>query len=166
MSDSEASSILPASAQYHIGIMSHDPAATMDALTKASGYVWAEEIGGPVTVELPDGETVIELKAWYSVTEPRLEVVQAIPDSVWTPVADSDIHHFGYWVEDVVKTCAGLEEQGYEIEVLGKRPGGPAYWAYLRKPSLPRVEVVSSALRPMMEQYFATGRIPAAARPK
>ncbi len=132
----------------------------MDELTKSFGYEWGEEIGAPTTVELPDGERVIQLRAWYSTTEPRLEVVQAIADSVWWPVADSDIHHLGYWSDDVAQTCTGLQERGYVMEVAGKRPDGQLYWAYMRKPSLPRVEVVSSQLRPLMEGYFATGRVP------
>lgn len=129
--------LLPASSQYHIGIMSEDPAATMDELTKSFGYEWGEEIGAPTTVELPDGERVIQLRAWYSTTEPRLEVVQAIADSVWWPVADSDIHHLGYWSDDVAQTCTGLQERGYVMEVAGKRPDGQLYWATCVSPRCP-----------------------------
>lgn len=131
----------------------------MAELTRTQGYEWCEEIGGHVSVWLPDGPTEINLRAWYSKTVPHLEVVQAIPGTVWSPAAGSGIHHLGYWVEDVAYSLALLEAEGYVREAAGVRPDGQPYWAYLRHPEGIRVELVSQALQPTMERYFENGTV-------
>ena len=163
MAESERGPLIAAADQYHVGIIVDDPAATMAKLTDLLGYQWADQIGGQVTVSLPDGDTVIETRAWYSMTTPRLEVVQAIPGTLWSR-ASSGIHHFGYWVDDVAATIKALEAAGYVLEAAGKRPDGQPYWAYLCGPAEsaaagPRLEVVSRQLQPTMERYFATGSV-------
>jgi len=128
--------LLDAEDHYHVGIVSDDPAATMARLTELLGYQWADPIGGPVSVSLPgadgkdgggeDRDTTVEIRAWYSVTTPRLEVVQSIPGTVWSR-ADSGLHHFGYWVDDVAATIEALEAEGYGREAVGKLPNGQPY---------------------------------------
>lgn len=164
----EPASLLSAADQYHAGIVVDDPVATMAQLTDMLGYEWADEIGGRITVSLPDGDRQIEMRAWYSKTTPRLEVVQSHPGTVWTR-ADSGLHHVGYWAGDVPATIAGLEKRGYTLEAAGKLPDGQPYWAYLQPPAGqapagggaagPRLEIVSRTLQPMMERYFETGSV-------
>jgi hypothetical protein len=154
----EQDSLLSAGDQYHVGIVVDDPAATMAQLTGLLGYEWADPIGGTITVSLPDGDTEIAMRAWYSKTTPRLEVVQSHPGTVWSR-ADSGLHHFGYWVDDVTATISDLEKHGYSLEAAGKRPDGQPYWAYLSGPAGPRLEVVSRQLQPIMEHYFETGSV-------
>jgi hypothetical protein len=163
MAEGDQGPLLNAEDQYHVGIVSDDPAATMARLTDLLGYQWADPIGGPVSVGLPDGDTTVEIRAWYSVTTPRLEVVQSIPGTVWSR-ADSGLHHFGYWVDDVAATVDALEAGGYVREAVGKLPNGQPYWAYLSGPAGsgpagPRLEVVSRQLQPIMERYFTTGSV-------
>ena len=43
------------------------------------------------------------MKMAYSKSEPRLEIIQSIPGTVWEP-ADSGVHHIGYWSDDVGQT--------------------------------------------------------------
>jgi hypothetical protein len=149
--------------QFHAGIVVDDPAAVMAELSASFGYEWCDQIGGIVSVELPEGEIKIDLRAWYSRSErsePRIEIVQSIPGSVvWTPAEGSGIHHLGYWVADVAARSAVLEEAGYQLEARGVRPGGIPYWAYLRHPSGIRVELVSTGMRPIMESYFENGTV-------
>jgi hypothetical protein len=154
----EQDSPLGVADQYHVGIVVDDPAATMAQLTGLLGYEWADPIGGTITVSLPDGDMEIEMRAWYSKTTPRLEVVQSHPGTVWSR-ADSGLHHFGYWVDDVTATICDLEKHGYSLEAAGKRPDGQPYWAYLSGPAGPRLEVVSRQLQPIMEHYFETGSV-------
>jgi hypothetical protein len=146
--------------QFHIGIVVDDPQATMSQLSAVFGYEWGERMGGQVPVSLPTGDVVVSLAAWYSLSTPRLEIVQSIPDSLWSPVPGSGIHHLGYWTDDVATSATALEGHGYTVEAMGKRPGGEAYWAYLGSPSGPRIELVSRKLQPTMESYFATGKVP------
>jgi hypothetical protein len=158
-----AGPLLAAADQYHAGIVSDDPAATMAQLSEVLGCAWGEPMGGIITVGLPGGDATLEMRTWYSTTTPRLEVVQSHPGTVWSR-ADSGLHHLGYWVDDVAATIAALEARGYEFEAAGKRPDGVPYWAYLRGPAavhaaVPRLEIVSRQLQPIMERYFATGKV-------
>jgi len=50
---------------------------------------------------LPDGEATLDLVFTYSKTEPRVEVIQSMPGTLWVPAEDSGIHHLGYWSDDV-----------------------------------------------------------------
>jgi hypothetical protein len=154
----EQDSPLRAADQYHVGIVVDDPAATMAQLTELLGYEWADPIGGTITVSLPGGDREIEMRAWYSKTTPRLEIVQSHPGTVWSR-ADSGLHHFGYWVDDLAATISDLEKRGYALEAAGKLPDGQPYWAYLSAPAGPRLEVVSRQLQPIMERYFETGSV-------
>jgi hypothetical protein len=159
----EFGSPLRAADQYHAGIVVDDPVATMAQLTELLAYEWADQIGGTITVSLPDGDTQIEMRTWYSKTTPRLEVVQSHPGTLWTR-ADSGLHHVGYWVDDVPATMAELEKRGYAFEAAGKLPDGQPYWAYLQPPAGsgaagPRLEIVSRTLQPMMEHYFESGSV-------
>jgi hypothetical protein len=38
-------------------------------------------------------------------------------------------------------------------------PDGTPMWAYHRNPAGPRIELVGSALKPMMESWWSTGRM-------
>jgi hypothetical protein len=40
------------------------------------------------------------MKRAHSGSDPRLELLQTVPNTVWTP-ADSGVHHIGYWSDDV-----------------------------------------------------------------
>lgn len=158
MAEEQQGPLIPAASQYHAGIVSDDPAATMAQLSDLLGYEWGEPLGGTITVAQPDGDITVEMRMWYSTTTPRLEVVQSHPGTVWSR-ADSGVHHFGFWVDDVAAAITALEAGGYTFEAAGKRPDGVPYWAYLASPAGPRLEIVSRELQPMMERYFATGKV-------
>lgn len=142
--------------QFHVGIVAADPHATMAELTAIFGYQWCDPMGGTSTVTLPDGDVELEIQLWYSRTTPRLEVIQAIPGTtVWQPT-DPGAHHLGYWADDVAGSIAQLQAHGYELEAAGSTPDKVMLWAFLRPASGPRVELLSRAMRPAMEAYFAS----------
>jgi hypothetical protein len=140
--------------QFHVGIVAEDFDATLVELAHLFGYEWAEEIGGPIPVRLSTGEAEIELRLVYSKTTPRLEVVRAVPGTLWEPATGSGIHHVGYWSDDVGADSAELERTGYGAEAVGMGPTGTPMWAYHRSPTGPRIELVSRALKPALESYW------------
>jgi len=144
--------------QFHIGIVVDDVASTRSTLSHVFGYEWGEEMGGPISVTLPDGDVVIDLVCMYSMSSPRLELVRAVPGTLWQPAAGSGVHHIGYWSDDVAEDAAALERHGFGREAAGQGPDGNPYWTYHRGATGPRVELVSRMLQPVMEQYFATGK--------
>jgi hypothetical protein len=144
--------------QYHTGIVTDDFEGTCKRLTELFGYEWCDEIvaDAAVRVMTPEGpvETTITSRFTYSTNEPRLEVIRPIPGTVWVP-ADSGVHHLGYWSDDVPAASAALAAQGMPLEVGGIGPDGALYWAYHRGPDGPRIELVSSVIRPFLEQLWS-----------
>ncbi|MFG3293840.1 VOC family protein [Streptomyces sp. NPDC048179] len=151
---------MKASDQFHVGIVVDDIPAAAAELTALFGYQWCAELGAPAQVSLPGGDTVLDLASTYSMSVPRLELVRSVPGTLWQPAADSGVHHLGYWSDDVAADSAELARRGYATEAVGRRPDGTPYWAFHRGPTGPRVELVTRALQPVLEQYWATGRRP------
>ena len=128
------------------------------ALTKFSetfGYLWSDAFEGRVQVWLPDGDREILLRFVYSRSVPRIEVIQAIENTVWVPSAGSGIHHLGYWSDDVEGDAARLERSGFVVEALGRVPNGAAPWSYYRAPGGIRIELVDRALQPLLERLWS-----------
>jgi hypothetical protein len=146
---------------YHVGIVVDDLDAALQRFTDSAGYEWCDEYAGDQVVETPSGEQTIPMRFAYSMSEPRLEVLQSVPGTLWTP-SDSGIHHLGYWSDDVAGELDRLVAAGHEMEVKVPLPDGSALWAYCRAGDGPRIELVSTVIRPVMEQWFATGRMPGA----
>lgn len=152
---------MKAADQFHVGIVVDDLDAALAQLSDLFGYEWCDEIAVSTPVALPTGDVVVDQRFSYSTNAPRLEIIQSIPDTLWMPAAGSGIHHVGYWSDDVARDSAALEERGLRREAAGTRPDGTIYWAYHRAASRPRIELVTTELRPTLEQYWATGKIPA-----
>jgi hypothetical protein len=142
--------------QFHIGVVVDDLDAALVELTDLFGYEWCPPLAVQTPVVLPDGEMMLDLRFTYSATTPRVEVVQAVADTLWVPAPGSGIHHAGYWSEELEADSAQLEAHGYLTEAKGVRPDGSAAWAYHRRPGGPRIELVSRQLQGGMEQYWAS----------
>jgi hypothetical protein len=136
--------------QYHVGIVVDDFDAALEALTRTAGYRWGQILAADTNVRTPDGESIVAIRAVYSVTTPRVEVIQAVPGTAWTP-SNSGAHHIGYWSSDIAADLAHLASQGYVEESAGLGPDGVSViWAYLRGPLGLRVELIDQALEPML----------------
>jgi hypothetical protein len=148
---------------FHVGIIVDDFESELKRLTELFGYQWCDELVADTNVRLhtPDGpvEKTVTNRFTYSVNEPRMEIIRPIPGTVWTP-AESGAHHLGYWSDDVPGDSAALTALGLPLEVEGIRPDGQPYWAYHHGAQGARIELVSTAIRPGMEQYWAAGKNP------
>jgi hypothetical protein len=146
---------LNAEDQFHVGVVVEDLHAALEKLSELFGYRWSDAFEGQVQVWLPDGDREVALRFVYSRTVPRVEVIQAIEDTVWVPAAGSGIHHLGYWSDDVEADITRLEASGYVREALGRVPNGAAPWSYHRAPGGLRIELVDRALQPMLERFWS-----------
>ncbi len=144
---------------YHTGIVVDDFVGALRWFTDVAGYRWCDELALEQTVWTPQGDRTVPIRFAYSMSTPRLEVLQAVPGTVWMP-SNSGIHHLGYWSDDVDADMEMLVGEGLEVEVGAPVPGGSWLWAYCRASTGPRVELVSRALEPMMAEWFATGHSP------
>jgi Glyoxalase/Bleomycin resistance protein/Dioxygenase superfamily len=144
--------------QFHAGVIVDDFKSARAELTTLFGYEWCEPIAVSTPVALPEGDTVVDLFFAYSVSTPRVELIQSVPGTLWTPVPGSGIHHLGYWSDDVAADSARLADEGYLAEATGTRPDGAPYWAYHCRPDRVRIEIVDRQIQPALEQYWSTGR--------
>ena len=93
------------------------------------------------------------MRGVYSRDVPRLELVRAIPETLWQP-ANAGVHHLGYWSDDVDADVAALVAGGAVLEAGSRIPDGSFLWAYCRAASGQRIEFVSRVLEPIMSMWW------------
>jgi len=145
---------MDAANQFHVGVVVPDLDAELDRLTALFGYEWSDEVALTTRVRFPSGEDDVEVRFRYSKNAPRLEIIQQRPGTLWMPVEGSGLHHLGYWSDDVAADGDALLAAGYSVEVEGVDESGPPAWAYYGATDRPRIELVSTTLRPFMEQLW------------
>ena len=142
--------------QFHIGIVVDDLDAALEELGGLFGYEWCPVFAIETPVVLPEGEIMVDLRFAYSRSEPRVELIKAMPGTPWVPAQDSGIHHAGYWSDDVAVDGRKLDAAGYAEEARGALPDGTPIWAYHRNSRGLRIELVSRQLQAGLEQYWAS----------
>ena len=142
---------------YHTGVVVDDLEATMERLAKVAGYTWTDVVTVDQEAVTSDGDVTSPMKMVYSGAEPRLELLQTVPGTVWTP-ADSGVHHLGYWSDDVESDLATLESNGMALEVKSYNPDGSGtlLWAYAKGSTGPRIELVSRNMEPFIAYWWET----------
>jgi Glyoxalase/Bleomycin resistance protein/Dioxygenase superfamily len=143
--------------QFHVGIVVDDLDAALTDLSDLFGHEWCPRLSVSTPVVLPDGEAMLDLVFTYSRTEPRLEVIQSMPGTLWVPAEGSGLHHLGYWSDDVAADSRELESRGLVAEAVGILPDDSPYWAYHRGPTGPRVELLSRQLQPRLAAFWGNG---------
>jgi catechol 2,3-dioxygenase-like lactoylglutathione lyase family enzyme len=146
---------------YHTGIIVDDIEAAKRWYTIVMGYRFSSTAGEghEQLVELASGpKTISGMRIAYSLNEPRIELVSAIPGTIWQPTK-AGVHHLGYWSEDVDGDLANLLANGAEFEAKFKGPHGGLLWAYCKHPVWGRIELVGTMMKPMMEQWWAADSV-------
>ena len=147
------------SPHYHVGIVASDLGAAQVVLSQQLGVTW-----GPVLrlheAEYRDGagrDLVLPTTICYSVNEPYLELIQEVPGSVWECNPHSNIHHIGFWSDDLATDGARLTASGCPLQLCGRSGNDtPVSFAYHRNGLGVRVEIVDSSLRDAMSFLFRT----------
>lgn len=142
-----------ASDRFHAGVVVDNLDAAMGDLTELFGYEWCPTLTVPLPVRFPSEEQTVELTFTYSTSSPRLELVETVPGTLWSPVAG--VHHLGYWSDDPASDGDRLRSKGYSMEAAGLSPDGSSLWSYHRKANGFRVELVNRELRSFLEKYWA-----------
>jgi catechol 2,3-dioxygenase-like lactoylglutathione lyase family enzyme len=145
---------------YHQGVRVPDLDAAMAELGPALGLEWCQPQEREQALWLPGvGATTVPLRFTYSAAGPQhVELLQGAPGSVWDGRDYPGIHHVGLWSDDVAAETAALVEAGWALRLAQRDPAdGYGVFTYLQPPSGLLVELVSSAVRPMFERWFAGG---------
>jgi catechol 2,3-dioxygenase-like lactoylglutathione lyase family enzyme len=80
--------------------------------------------------------------AWTLAGPVHVELIQALPDTVWLPRPTGYLHHVGYRVDDLESASARLVAAGMTVEVTRwQESGQPNGFAYHLLPGGLRVEL-------------------------
>ena len=154
-----ATTPLRAADLYHSGIVVDDFDGAAARLTAATGCSWTRPLEYTVAVRIWDagGETVdvdMPFRVAFTVGAPNLELVAAVPGTVWTETPGRAVHHLGYWVDDIAAAAAGLRRAGYTLEAA---PADDTLhtFGYFIDPAGVRIEIVDRALFPDWPGFLA-----------
>jgi hypothetical protein len=138
---------------YHVGIVVPDLEDGQAHFADLFGVRWAPIVEAPMAVRAADGSvTTVDLRLVYSVDAPHLELIQAVPGSIWVLNPHSNIHHIGFWSHDLGGDRSRLHGTGCPVEVMGDSGStDPLVWTYHRDRLGVRVELVDEVVRPLME---------------
>ena len=145
------------SPHYHVGIVVPDVAAAQVELSDQLGLTW-----GPVlrldSVEYRDGsgdDIVLPTAMCYSVEDPHIELIEEVPGSVWVRNEHSNLHHIGFWSDDLPDDSARLAGSGCPLQLCGRAgTQAPVSFAYHRNDLGVRVEIVDATMREAMAFLF------------
>jgi catechol 2,3-dioxygenase-like lactoylglutathione lyase family enzyme len=150
--------MVPLGSHYHVGIIVADMQAARDRLTESMSLTW-----GPVmhldAVEYRDAQAsdlTLPTTICYSVGDPCLELIEEVPGTVWVRNAHSNLHHVGFWSDDLVTESRSLTAVGCPLQLCGRAgSSAPASFAYHRDDELGiRIEVVDVSMRDDMAFLF------------
>lgn len=154
-----AAPVLTPQALFHTGVVVDDLEQAMATLSAAAGYHWTSVMELEVTARTAAGvQDAVAQRFVLSVEEPRLELVEAIPGTVWVSEGTNGAHHVGYWAEAdaIAATSAALVDLGLTVEASNDyEADGQLLWAYHRGIGGTRIELLSTAMRGPMEAWIA-----------
>ena len=142
---------------YHVGIVVPDISVARTRLSEQLGVKW-----GPVlhldAVEYRDGaghDVLLPMTMCYSVDAPHLELVQEVAGSIWVRNEHSNLHHIGFWSDDLAVDGAELAGSGCPLQLCGRSGDqAPVSFAYNRNALGVRIELVDASLRETMGFLF------------
>ena len=125
---------------FHTGLVVADLDSARHDLTAIGGYRWTAPMSNTLAVRIGTEVHDVTFRMSYSVQAPHLELVQAIPGTLWTPAPGTAAHHLGYFVDDVPTASRKLTAAGFAFEA------GTEVFAYHNNPLGVRIELVQRGL--------------------
>jgi hypothetical protein len=148
------------SPHYHVGIVVRDLAAAQAQLTELLGITWGPvmHLDGTDYRDSSGRDLVLPTTICYSVDEPRLELIHELPGSVWVCNEHSNLHHIGFWSDDLIVDSTELTGAGCPMQICGRAgDAAPTSFAYHRNELGVRIEIVDTAMRDAMSFLFSAG---------
>ena len=105
---------------FHVGVIVPRLEAGLDHFSTVLGLSWMPIVETEVPVSVSDGaDRLVALRFAYSVEDPHLEVIEEAPDSVWVCNPGSNLHHIGFWADDLTADSRHLQSSTCPIEIAG-----------------------------------------------
>ena len=139
---------------HHLALVAADLQRGMEEVGEVYGVTWTTPRHFELDVRTAGAVARVPLSVVYSQQGPLfLELVEAVPGTVWAATPGSQLHHIGVYVEDVEAEIERLEGLGHAVEAAGVGADGRAGgWAYTQSPMAVRVEILD------VQGREATGR--------
>lgn len=143
---------------YHVGIIVPDLEEAQARLSALLGLAWGPILDVMTPVRDAEGrDAEVRSRVCFSTEAPRFELITETPGTPWVCNEFSNIHHVGFYSDDVPGDSGALSTARCPFE-FGSRfdtETPPDGWAYHRDDQLGiRVEYVGEAIRPMMEEFL------------
>jgi Glyoxalase/Bleomycin resistance protein/Dioxygenase superfamily len=138
---------------FHTGIVVDDIDAAKSEYTDLAGVTWGFQGELEMPVWFPTGPTTVSFCFAYASEGPhRLELVRQLPGTLWTVVGAGQVHHVGYWCDDVGDASAELAGRGLPLcaKVGVDDPDAAAPIVIHQARTGAYVELVDIAMRPTM----------------
>jgi catechol 2,3-dioxygenase-like lactoylglutathione lyase family enzyme len=140
----------------HVGVIVPDLEEGRARLAELLGVEW-----GPIHVaRVPAGSDCdedVSLRVCFSTDSPGVELLQAVPGTVWTCNELSNLHHISFFVDNVLDESRRLEGARCPLEYVIGTGDGDATLAYHRDVLGVRVELVSVAAQSNIRQHQTGG---------
>jgi hypothetical protein len=136
----------------HVGIVVPDLEGGRARFAELLDIVWGPimEIDGDFR-DRAGSDFAFHLRLCLSTIPPYLELIEEMPGTEWECNEHSNLHHIGFYSDALVADSGQLSAARCPF-TLGSRQDGELTMAYHRDPLGVRVELVDTALRPMIEQ--------------
>ncbi|MFK0173608.1 VOC family protein [Streptomyces sp. NPDC090306] len=146
-------------ALFHTGLVVDDLDLAMKTFGALAGYHFTTVMELEVTARLADGRLQHASQRFaLTVEEPRLELVEAIPGTVWVSDGSNGAHHLGYWADSdrIGAMSAELVAQGFAVEASNDHEAdGILMWVYHRGLGGLRIELLNKLMKPSMDAWIA-----------
>jgi hypothetical protein len=140
----------------HVGVVVPDLEEGRARLTELVGVEW-----GPIHVARvpagPDSDEHVSLRICFSTDSPGVELLEAVPGTVWTCNELSNLHHISFFVENLLDESRRLDRAQCPLEYLISAGDADATLAYHRDGLGVRVELVSLAVQSNIRQHQTGG---------
>ena len=144
----------PSSNYYHVGIVVNDIQAAQERLSALFGISWGPVLPiSAVAYRDCDGPDLdLPTTLCYSVGDPGIELIEELPGPVWVRNEQSNLHHIGFWTDELLNDSARLAGGGCPLQLSGRAgQAAPASFAYHRDDILSvRFELVDDSIRELM----------------
>jgi catechol 2,3-dioxygenase-like lactoylglutathione lyase family enzyme len=147
----------PLPPHYHVGIVVRDLVAARALLREQLGVAWGPIVHVDATEYRDEAghDVVLPTTMCYSAGTPCLELIEEVPGSVWECNEHSNLHHIGFWIDDLPARSAELGASRCPMQLCGRAGAdAPVTFAYHRNELGVRVELVDAGMRDMMAALF------------
>lgn len=131
---------------YKIGVVVPSLEEGVAKYQQAFDYDFVRIPSAPFPVSIGDEIRIVETRAAITRQRPRLHLIEAIPDTPWTPTSGA-AHHLAYWVDDLAAAEADIAPLGYTKE-CGDAAEDPAErtWGYYSQSGRMRIELMKQPM--------------------